>query len=112
MAVREDDVVRSDGSTGIFGVVEKPDFALVIPFDGAGFYMVEQYRYPVGARFVEFPQGSYEESAGVDPSSSRAGSSPKRRVYAQAASSTSVICSRRTATRTRASTSFSRPRAR
>jgi 8-oxo-dGTP pyrophosphatase MutT (NUDIX family) len=67
MTVREDDVVRRDGSTGIFGVVEKPDFALVIPFDGVGFYMVEQYRYPVGGRFVEFPQGSYEESAGVDP---------------------------------------------
>jgi 8-oxo-dGTP pyrophosphatase MutT (NUDIX family) len=67
MTVREDEVVRADGSTGIFGVVEKPDFALVIPFDGAGFYTVEQYRYPVSGRFVEFPQGSYEESSGVDP---------------------------------------------
>lgn len=67
MRVREDEVVRADGSTGIFGVVEKPDFALVIPFDGAGFYLVEQYRYPVGGRFVEFPQGSYEDSPGVDP---------------------------------------------
>lgn len=67
MTVREDDVMRADGSTGIFGVVEKPDFALVIPFDGVGFYTVEQYRYPVGGRFVEFPQGSYEESPGIDP---------------------------------------------
>jgi ADP-ribose pyrophosphatase len=67
MTVREHDVLRTDGSTGIFSVVEKPDFALVIPFDGAGFYMVEQYRYPVDGRFVEFPQGSYEESPDVDP---------------------------------------------
>jgi hypothetical protein len=47
MTVREDDVIRADGSTGIFGVVEKPDFALVIPFDGHGFSVVEQYRHPV-----------------------------------------------------------------
>ncbi|HET7137686.1 MAG TPA: NUDIX hydrolase [Gaiellaceae bacterium] len=67
MTVREDDVVRSDGSTGIFGVVDKPDFALVIPFDGTGFYTVEQYRYPVDGWFVEFPQGSYEDSPDVDP---------------------------------------------
>lgn len=67
MTVREDDVIRADGSTGIFGVVEKPDFALVIPFDGYGVYVVEQYRYPVGGRYVEFPQGSWEESPAVDP---------------------------------------------
>ena len=67
MTVREDDVIRADGSAGIFGVVEKPDFALVIPFDGHGFYVVEQYRYPVDGRYVEFPQGSWEESSAVDP---------------------------------------------
>jgi len=67
MTVREDDVIRADGSTGIFGVVEKPDFALVIPFDGHGFYVVEQYRYPVDGRYIEFPQGSWEEAGAVDP---------------------------------------------
>src|SRR4051812_38353218 len=67
MTVREDDVVRSDGSVGIFGVVEKPDFALVIPYDGEGFYTVEQYRYPVEARYVEFPQGTWEEEPDADP---------------------------------------------
>ena len=67
MTVREDRIERDDGSAGIYGVVDKPDFALVIPFDGDAFYLVEQYRYPVGARFREFPQGSWEKVAGADP---------------------------------------------
>lgn len=66
MVVREDDIERHDGEPGIFGVVEKPDFALVIPFDGDGFYVVEQYRYPVAGRYIEFPQGSWEDSPGAD----------------------------------------------
>jgi len=67
MTVREDEIERADGSSGIYGVVEKADFALVIPFDGAGFYLVEQHRYPVGARFHEFPQGSWEAYPDADP---------------------------------------------
>lgn len=59
MSVREDRVVRDDGSTGIYGVVDKPDFALVIPQTLEGFWLVEQFRYPVGRRAWEFPQGSW-----------------------------------------------------
>ena len=47
MRVREDAIGRPDGSAGIYGVVEKPDFALVIPVDADGVWLVEQYRYPV-----------------------------------------------------------------
>jgi hypothetical protein len=46
--VREDAVVRDDGSTGVYGVVEKPHFALVIPAERNGFWLVEQFRHPVG----------------------------------------------------------------
>lgn len=67
MRVREDSVVRSDGSVGIFGVVEKPDFALVIPVDADGVWLVEQFRYPVGGRYWEFPQGSWEDRPDVEP---------------------------------------------
>lgn len=67
MVVREDEIERVDGTSGIFGVVVKDDFALVIPFDGEGFYVVEQYRYPVAGRYIEFPQGSWEESPDADP---------------------------------------------
>lgn len=60
MTVREHDLVFADGRTGIYGVVEKPDFALVIPQDEDGrFCLVQQYRYPVGCRAWEFPQGSW-----------------------------------------------------
>jgi 8-oxo-dGTP pyrophosphatase MutT (NUDIX family) len=67
MRVREDAVVRADGSPGIYGVVEKPDFALVIPVDADGLWLVEQFRYPVGGRYWEFPQGSWENRPEVDP---------------------------------------------
>ncbi|MCK9901511.1 ADP-ribose pyrophosphatase [Parafrankia colletiae] len=67
MTVREDVIVRPDGSEGVFGVVEKPDFALVIPVDVEGVWLVEQYRYPVGGRYWEFPQGSWEDDPDVDP---------------------------------------------
>lgn len=62
MTVKEDDVEFANGSQGIFGVVEKPDFSLVIPFFDGGFQLVKQYRYPVKESFWEFPQGSYEDS--------------------------------------------------
>lgn len=57
MRVREDHIQRADGSPGLYGVVDKPDFSLVVPVDATGFHIVEQYRYPVGARYWEFPQG-------------------------------------------------------
>jgi 8-oxo-dGTP pyrophosphatase MutT (NUDIX family) len=62
--VREDTVERADGSTGVYGVVEKPHFGLVIPAERDGFWLVEQFRYPVGRRAWEFPQGTW--AAGDD----------------------------------------------
>jgi 8-oxo-dGTP pyrophosphatase MutT (NUDIX family) len=61
MTVREDRVRWPDGSVGVYGVVEKPDFALVLPRDQNGFWMVEQYRYPVGRRAWEFPHGTWSD---------------------------------------------------
>jgi 8-oxo-dGTP pyrophosphatase MutT (NUDIX family) len=66
MTVREDSVRRADGSTGIYGVVEKPDFALVLPRWSDGFWLVEQFRYPVGRRAWEFPQGGWGPGGGGD----------------------------------------------
>jgi 8-oxo-dGTP pyrophosphatase MutT (NUDIX family) len=67
MSVREDDVIRPDGSKGRYGVVDKPDFALVIPKDEYGVWLVEQYRYPVQRRAWEFPQGSWSGSVSGSP---------------------------------------------
>ena len=64
MTVREDQVRRQDGSQGIFGVVEKPEAAMVIPIEQSRVHMVQQYKYPVGGRYWEFPQGTWEQSSG------------------------------------------------
>lgn len=67
MVLREDDIRRPDGSLGIYSVVDKPTFALVVPYDGQRFGLVEQFRYPVGARRWEFPQGTAPEFAHMEP---------------------------------------------
>ncbi len=66
MAVREDTVRRPDGSTGIYGVVDSPDIALVIAAEGDRLHLVEQYRYPVAGRRWEFPSGSADQRLDVD----------------------------------------------
>ena len=74
MTVREDETLRFDGRRGIFGVVAKPDFALIVPYsNNGGFYLVEQYRYPVRGRYWEFPQGSWDGQPDADPVALAAG---------------------------------------
>ncbi|QKW39801.1 NUDIX hydrolase [Actinomadura sp. NAK00032] len=67
MVVREDEVERLDGSRGIYGVVDKPDFVLVIPVEDGGFHLVEEYRYPIGKRTWSFPQGSLPDRQSAHP---------------------------------------------
>ena len=68
MQVREDAIQRRDGSHGIYGVVEKPDFAIIAPIEPDGsVHLVEQYRYPVQARYWEFPQGTWEHAPDANP---------------------------------------------
>lgn len=67
MTVREDEIERDNGTRGIYGVVEKCDSAIVLAIDRPWIYLVEQYRYPIGAKSLEFPQGSLETN-NVDPS--------------------------------------------
>jgi len=67
MTVREDRIRRSDGTDGIYGVIDKPTYALVIPRDGDRLHLVEQFRYPVGRRRWEFPAGTAPERAAQDP---------------------------------------------
>ncbi|CAN5796869.1 NUDIX hydrolase [soil metagenome] len=58
ISVREDAVRRPDGSEGIYGVVDRPTYALVIARKDDQFCLVEQFRYPLGMRRWEFPQGT------------------------------------------------------
>lgn len=62
--VREDVIERSNGQRGIYGVIDKDPAAIIIPLEvtaeGEFLYLVEQFRYTVGARYCEFPQGGWE----------------------------------------------------
>lgn len=66
MHVREDRVRRLSGTEGIFGVVEKPDFVVIIPVQDGHIHIVEQYRYPVQKRYWELPQGAWEGHPDAD----------------------------------------------
>ncbi len=67
MTVREDQVLFPNQVQDIFGVVEKSDFALIVPFEEGLFTLVKQYRYPVHGSFWEFPQGSWEMQPEIAP---------------------------------------------
>jgi ADP-ribose pyrophosphatase len=63
-SVREDVIERSNGTRGIYGVVDKDPSSIIIPLDatdGGDFvYLIEQFRYTVGGRHLELPQGGWE----------------------------------------------------
>jgi 8-oxo-dGTP pyrophosphatase MutT (NUDIX family) len=68
MTVREDDIRRPDGTDGIYGVVDRPTYALVIARDDQDrVHLVEQFRYPLGLRRWEFPQGTAPGRADMEP---------------------------------------------
>ncbi|CAN5167350.1 NUDIX hydrolase [soil metagenome] len=58
MTLREDAIRRPDGSDGIYSVVDRPSYALVLARRDDQFCLVEQFRYPLGMRRWEFPQGT------------------------------------------------------
>jgi len=60
MRLREDDIIRSNGKKGIYGVVEKDESAIILPIDGDDIWLVEQFRYTIQERAVELPQGGWE----------------------------------------------------
>ncbi|WP_353069495.1 NUDIX hydrolase [Tunturibacter empetritectus] len=63
-SVREDVIERANGKRGIYGVVDKDPACIVIPLEvgaeGEFVYLIEQFRYTVGARHWELPQGGWE----------------------------------------------------
>jgi 8-oxo-dGTP pyrophosphatase MutT (NUDIX family) len=67
LTLREDQIERLDGSLGIYSVIDRPDFAVVIPSEAGGFHLVDQYRYPIEGRYWEFPQGTYPDRMDGDP---------------------------------------------
>jgi 8-oxo-dGTP pyrophosphatase MutT (NUDIX family) len=66
LRLREDQIERSNGARGIYGVIEKDDCAVIIPIEGETIYLIEQFRYTIQQRAIELPQGGWE-TADVDP---------------------------------------------
>ena len=60
MRLREDEILRNNGEKGIYGVVEKHDAAIILPIDGDRIWLVDQFRYTIGERALELPQGGWE----------------------------------------------------
>ena len=60
MSVREDEILRSNGQRGIYGVVDKDDGAIIVPIDRGRVWLVEQFRYTIQERALELPQGGWE----------------------------------------------------
>jgi 8-oxo-dGTP pyrophosphatase MutT (NUDIX family) len=66
LRLREDQIERSNGDRGLYGVVEKDDCAIIIPIQHSTVYLIEQFRYTIQQRALELPQGGWE-TADVDP---------------------------------------------
>jgi len=63
MQVRENKTRLRDGTEGIYGFVEKGNFVIIAPICGGVVHLVEQFRYPIGRRQWEFPQGGWDIAA-------------------------------------------------
>ena len=63
-SVREDVIERANGVRGIYGVIDKDPACIIIPLErtpeGDFLWLVEQFRYTVQRRAIEFPQGGWE----------------------------------------------------
>lgn len=62
LKLRHDDLIRPNGTKGEYDVLEKKDFVVIISKIGQKFLLVEQYRYPVGHKSLEFCEGNVEKN--------------------------------------------------
>ena len=60
MRLREDQILRSNGEKGIYGVVDKDEAAIILPMGEGRVWLVEQFRYTIQERTLELPQGGWE----------------------------------------------------
>src|SRR6185312_13510486 len=81
LRLKEDQIERSNGNKGIYGVVEKDDCAVILPIDGDRIYLVEQFRYTIGRRALELPQGGWERPDVAPEELARGESCARRRAW-------------------------------
>jgi 8-oxo-dGTP pyrophosphatase MutT (NUDIX family) len=73
IGVREDQVIRPDGLSGIYGVVHFKNRAVgVLPVERDGtIWLVGQYRYPLAAYSWEIPEGGCPETESPEETARR-----------------------------------------
>jgi 8-oxo-dGTP pyrophosphatase MutT (NUDIX family) len=73
IALREDQVLRPDGTPGIYGVVHFKNQAIgVLPVDDQGrIWLVGQYRYPLDVYSWEIPEGGCPEGESPEEAARR-----------------------------------------
>lgn len=66
--VREDVIIHPNGKEGLYGIVERAAFVVILPLhDDGTVTLIRQFRYPVGERLWELPMGCWETKPDVDP---------------------------------------------
>lgn len=64
MRVREDSVIRPDGSEGVYGVLESRDSVVVVALNSKGeIYLIRSYNYPVSTWSWGLPGGGGDNEA-------------------------------------------------
>ncbi|WP_317215259.1 NUDIX hydrolase [Gluconobacter sp. GP1] len=67
-ALREDIIIHPNGKKGLYGIVERGEFVVILPMHADGrVTLIQQFRYPVGERLLELPMGMWETKENVDP---------------------------------------------
>ncbi|QCE35782.1 NUDIX hydrolase [Acetobacteraceae bacterium] len=62
LQVRENRFIDPSGRKGFFGIIERNQFAVIIPLHADGsITFVSQYRYPIAKRLLELPMGMWED---------------------------------------------------
>jgi 8-oxo-dGTP pyrophosphatase MutT (NUDIX family) len=66
LKLREDEIERPDGERGVYALVDKEDFQVVLPWDGERVTLVGQERYTLGRFSWELPAGVVAGAAPED----------------------------------------------
>lgn len=76
--LREDIIRRPNGKEGLYGVVERNQFSVIVPLGHTSqglptITLVNQYRYPIQKRLWELPMGMWETRPDAAPETVAAG---------------------------------------
>jgi len=63
LQLREDTVIRPDGTRGKYSILERPPVNFIIALDRQGsIYFIKEYRYPVKKNILQLPAGTTDKN--------------------------------------------------